>query len=111
MPKRTPTTKLPVEFKPPMKFVVDGMAILKEVPLPPCAAVVLEFLQKLPDGQLLTRSGVSMASGVSQSSVNMAMCLPQLDPHKTPRFKRSVKKLYGNQKTIRAYREEYGIPD
>lgn len=90
----------------PMAITIDGQPASSSN-ISPSQKKAMDFILALPDGQIVTAANAAKIIGIGHSSFTQAC--KNVPPEYT--MKEAAKKLYGNPKTLAAYRKLRGIED
>lgn len=88
-----------------MKFVIDN-APVSISSLPGMARDMLSVLDKLPDGKLISTRKFAESVGCKATSLHQHTGIAVFNDYKV-RYNQG--NLWGNKKTITAFRKEYGL--
>lgn len=89
-----------------MKFTILGASITSKKS--PSLLKVEAHLRKLPDGTLLNTNALVEAMQMSFGNFRTT-CRSQIDPEFCTRSPKGNVKLYGNHKTVRAWKQQHQL--
>jgi hypothetical protein len=93
-------------------FEVDGQELTDAQTLPVMVRDILAVLDALPDGKLITSQRLCQEIGRVPGAFHGKSTHPVFRDYRVDAIYNGVKrKLYGNKRTIAAYRERYGGGD
>ena len=91
-----------------MRFVIDDQPA-PDAKIPSAVRRLIELLDSLPDGHLLTATNLASRARVGTTWIHRWCTHPALAGYRTPRLSRFANRvLWGNSATISAYLAEHG---